>query len=234
MYNLDMMYPDYIAQLDVLVCPSDSGWGVTPFENPVTGETDLWRECTQGDRGVEIADNSYYYWGHLLDKVEDTPEHSLPAVQVLQRLGRNANGVPPEEQIAGQAAALYIVRFRTNPRSSRPALVDSDIDLSRYANICPSGCGNGPPGTQTVMRLRDGIERFLITDINNPAASARAQSNIFILYDKTATKTQYFNHVPGGTNVLYLDGHASFLKYPAAAPATVGFASVMGRFVNEI
>ena len=41
--------------------------------------------------------------------------------------------------------------------------------------------GNG--NTNTCYRLREGIERFLITDINNPAASAKAQSETFIMLD---------------------------------------------------
>ena len=112
--------------------------------------------------------------------------------------------------------------------------MDKDIDLSRYSTICPTGCGNGAVGTNVVWRLQEGIERFLITDINNPAASAKAQSGIFILYDKTATIVKYFNHVPGGVNVLYLDGHGEFLRYPGPAPATKGFAAAMGHFVNEV
>ena len=31
MYNLDMMYPEYISDLSVLVCPSDAGWSAVPF-----------------------------------------------------------------------------------------------------------------------------------------------------------------------------------------------------------
>ena len=34
-----------------------------------------------------------------------------------------------------------------------------------------------------------------------------------------------FNHVPGGVNVLYLDGHVSFVKYKVMAPASEGMAS---------
>ena len=28
----------------------------------------------------------------------------------------------------------------------------------------------------------------------------------------------YFNHVPGGSNVLYMDGHVEFLRYPSKFP----------------
>jgi len=70
-----------------------------------------------------------------------------------------------------------------------------------------------------MKRLKEGIERFLITDINNPAASARAQSNIVTVYDMVRSELgeldpSAFNHVPGGGNVLFLDGHVEFVKYP--------------------
>ncbi len=234
MYNITMMYPEYISDLSVLVCPSDVGWGAVPFENPVTGETDLWRQCSQGDRGVEIADNSYWYFGHLVDKAEDIPEHTAPALDILQRFGRPTNGVPENQRLAAQPAVVYNHRFWGAREADRPAQIDQDFDLSEYSELCPSGCGNGPFGADIVYRLREGIERFLITDINNPAASALAQSEIFILYDKTATVIKYFNHAPGGVNVLYLDGHVQFVKYPGPAPASQGFALTMGYFTNEI
>lgn len=85
-------------------------------------------------------------------------------------------------------------------------------------------------------RLREGIERFLITDINNPAASQRAQSEIVVMFDafgagdasvsepdgygsfwtydsQGTDRASRFNHIPGGVNVLYMDGHVAFQRY---------------------
>ena len=72
----------------------------------------------------------------------------------------------------------------------------------------------------TIYRLREGIERFFITDINNPAASATAQSELWILYDGVSEEISQYNHIPGGSNVLYMDGHVEFLKYPGDSPVT--------------
>ena len=74
-------------------------------------------------------------------------------------------------------------------------------------------------GNVTCYALREGIERFLITDINNPAASATAQSEIPVMWDIANTENGQvlsgeFNHLPGGSNVLFLDGHVEFGKYP--------------------
>jgi prepilin-type processing-associated H-X9-DG protein len=74
----------------------------------------------------------------------------------------------------------------------------------------------------TYYRLREGIERFFITDINNPAGSAMGQSSIPIMWDSWTAKTlwsgssaavSFYNHVPGGSNVLFMDGHTRFIKY---------------------
>ena len=95
---------------------------------------------------------------------------------------------------------------------------------------------DGEVGPDVAYHFREGVERFLITDINNPADGAVAQSEIPALMDvwapsrKTADSggnqdsnvsgIQVYNHVPGGSNVLYLDGHAEFVRYGEKFPVT--------------
>jgi len=79
---------------------------------------------------------------------------------------------------------------------------------------------DGTPLPSSYKRLREGIERFFITDINNPAAGALAQSELPVMWDAWAgnenvtgdSAVLYFNHVPGGSNVLYMDGHVRFVR----------------------
>ncbi len=84
--------------------------------------------------------------------------------------------------------------------------------------------GLGNAGGDTVYRLRDGIERFLITDINNPAASAVAASEVPVVWDMVSTTAANFNHIPAGSNVLYLDGHVAFIRYQERFPVNEAFA----------
>lgn len=80
-----------------------------------------------------------------------------------------------------------------------------------------------PPGNSVTMhRLREGIERFTITDINNPAGSAQGQSTIVVMLDESRAysaggggldSSARFNHVPGGMNILFMDGHVQFGKF---------------------
>jgi prepilin-type N-terminal cleavage/methylation domain-containing protein/prepilin-type processing-associated H-X9-DG protein len=92
---------------------------------------------------------------------------------------------------------------------------------------------DGAPLPSTYIRTKEGISRFFITDINNPAAGSAAASQLFIMWDAWSTNYNwgdfdpnlqigggvgYFNHVPGGSNVLYLDGHVEFVKFNSEDP----------------
>ena len=78
-----------------------------------------------------------------------------------------------------------------------------------------------------IMRLRDGIERFLITDINNPSAANISQSSIPVMFDRVDIDPIGFNHLPGGANVLFMDGHVSFVKYPDVYPVSISWADLV-------
>jgi prepilin-type processing-associated H-X9-DG protein len=42
-----------------------------------------------------------------------------------------------------------------------------------------------------------------------------AQSDIAIMWDRgIVAEGLQFSHIPGGANVLYMDGHVKFLRYP--------------------
>ncbi|MBI5092982.1 MAG: hypothetical protein HZB26_11150 [Candidatus Hydrogenedentes bacterium] len=87
-------------------------------------------------------------------------------------------------------------------------------------------------------KLKEGVERFKITDINNSAGSAKAQSSIPIMLDAygqaqtvlliTTGGITVTNHIPGGSNVLYMDGHVSWIKYKDGTPVGTGPAGTFG------
>jgi prepilin-type processing-associated H-X9-DG protein len=83
-----------------------------------------------------------------------------------------------------------------------------------------------------VPRLGEGAERQCVTDVTNPGVSATSQSEIAVMYDVVGPplsqggKYFSFNHVPGGGNVLYMDGHVEFLKYPTKYPVSMTWAGI--------
>jgi prepilin-type processing-associated H-X9-DG protein len=87
------------------------------------------------------------------------------------------------------------------------ALLDAyeSLDLARRDEDLHVGEGKGNVGGDVIYRLREGIERFFITDINQPTGPA-AQSRIPVMWERLG------HHEHEGGNVLYMDGHVEFLK----------------------
>ena len=89
-----------------------------------------------------------------------------------------------------------------------------------YANELERIPLNLPDGrAYDIPTLQEGSERFFITDINNPAGASNAQSTIAVIWDDSRVvdgqDAGEFNHAPEGGNVLFMDGHVEFVKYPA-------------------
>ncbi|MBX3179733.1 MAG: DUF4190 domain-containing protein [Candidatus Hydrogenedentes bacterium] len=82
--------------------------------------------------------------------------------------------------------------------------------------------GRGSMGSDRFYRLREGVERLFVTDNTDPGAGARIQSMIPIMWDRVGSQPGVltFNHMPGGANVLYMDGHVEFKRYPDSWPVT--------------
>jgi prepilin-type processing-associated H-X9-DG protein len=132
-------------------------------------------------------------------------------------------------QLGGWALKVALTAGSEPAVVGNAAFADEDVDLSQQSP------GNGNAGGNTIYRLREGIERFLITDINNPAASAKAQSDIFIMFDAVATKPSAYNHIPGGANILYMDGHVAFMRYEKNGPQPIngGLAALVGALSTD-
>lgn len=209
--NTRALYPEYLPDPAVLVCPSDP----VDSDNPLLIVEDDGSNTCQWVGFISRADESYNYLGFVLDQAgDDDPQTASP--------------FPGPTQLVGFAAAALSVLFNMDPADDES--LDDDVDL---ANVGMDGLGAGNGQSDTIHRLREGIERFLITDINNPGASAVAQSEVVVVWDTVSTSVTGgvdFNHVPGGANVLYLDGHVTFVRYPGDFPVSEGFAALSSQF----
>ncbi|MBI5095201.1 MAG: hypothetical protein HZB26_22550 [Candidatus Hydrogenedentes bacterium] len=85
---------------------------------------------------------------------------------------------------------------------------------------------------ETVLRLRNGLERFMLTDINGPDppggwdAWARVRTVVaFDTFESSSTEIS-FNHTPDGGNVLYMDGHVEFHR-SGAYPYIPAWAEIL-------
>jgi prepilin-type processing-associated H-X9-DG protein len=92
--------------------------------------------------------------------------------------------------------------------------VKDDSDLAEFQEARARARGEDLEiAGRRIYRLREGVERFYITDINNPAASAAAQLDIPVLMENPSTRDR-------GIHVLYMDGHVEFLERGEKFPAT--------------
>jgi len=235
------LYPEYLSDIKVMLCPSNSisadpaiywdmadnrttVWSGSQFM-PTSGvpNKDFYPCEMRGDKdGTVVAAGeargpTYAYTSYAMTS-EVTALGSPDACAHASEGGWiNSNFIAGLMQAAGDCAAAGL---------DIDCRIDNDIDVM-YPGTGTGARGNvlDPPSTwsyagDTIYRLREGIERFMITDINNPAASAMAQSEVPVMYDAIKTLVADYNHVPGGCNVLYMDGHVEFIKYPGEYPVT--------------
>jgi prepilin-type processing-associated H-X9-DG protein len=52
---------------------------------------------------------------------------------------------------------------------------------------------------------------------------------VAVIYDRIDLNPKGFNHLPGGANVLYMDGHVEWVKYPGPFPVNRAWAEVVDR-----
>jgi prepilin-type processing-associated H-X9-DG protein len=242
--HVGQVYPEYLSDQNVMYCPSDSGDGTewrweTPGDNWQLWDSELntaktaaeynlangfsrggTRPPCHGQQILEYAgsgagcflhpggDDSYTYWGVVVPHrdVATAVAHGIVG-QCID--GWDSGGIVTTDGTPVPSPVNY----------KDLGGLQSEIDVMNDGSI-------------VLRQLKEGIERFLITDINNPAGSASASSDMAVMYDHSLTYGEdavldgdvavqggiaEFNHVPGGANVLFFDGHVEFAKYPATA-----------------
>ncbi len=211
-FDGNAVMPEYLSDVDVVWCPS---WGADP--------TPVDRYDRRGDQNgavepCELLKEPYDYTGFLV-----TDDANILGFDRIGLTGAGPGGRWEEAEYIGTPwGELAYANAYTAPYG---AASDHDFTVSQ------AHAGTQAGGGSVLFRLRQGVERFLITDINNPASGSRAASEIVVMWDHVSTATKDFAHVPGGGNVLYLDGHVAFVRYPAERfPMTADSARTFGRF----
>jgi prepilin-type N-terminal cleavage/methylation domain-containing protein/prepilin-type processing-associated H-X9-DG protein len=199
-FDLSAVYPEYLTDLNVLICPSDpdAATVMTPGipSQDEDGRWDRWVDEEGKLVPEQFNDACYQYKGWVM---QDYSWYMAWAVTAA---------MPPYNWM-GSTEPLDFAH-----RDEDWTVTDAQEELHGHTG-------------ETLYRFRTGIGRFLITDINNPAASAQAESEIKVMHDSVRFRVPMtddefdvseFNHIPGGGNVLFLDGHVEFFRYPGEFP----------------
>ena len=202
------IYPEYLSDVNILICPSDSGASTAELLFQGLDPTDPCAFTAESYMYVAWALNGRDGEGYLQDGA-DANDPNIP--DGFAAVGTHIDGgfivlignLLGEQYAAGPEVSVY----------------DKDLDF-------PASSGKDV----NLYRLREGIERFFITDINNPAASAQAQSELPVMFDLVSISADEYNHIPGGANVLFMDGHVNFIRFPSDFPVTRAFATMVSMF----
>ena len=236
------IYPEYLTDVNVLACPSDSDGNVglkAGWYNVGGDPNGSFDPCRIGYTHTDLGEGPGDGVGEHLTDADEPPQdgglemggtggliqwsytytgYALNQDNMVNPLYGDGNSMTPDnpnwwDQAGGGWNAVWEHTWVIyNDGLGDPSAVDADATL----------------GDTTVYRLKEGIERFFITDINNPAGSAQSQSELPVMWDgahwfgddyaPSIIGTAAFNHIPGGANVLYMDGHVTFVRYPGEFP----------------
>jgi prepilin-type N-terminal cleavage/methylation domain-containing protein/prepilin-type processing-associated H-X9-DG protein len=267
--DMRQIFPEYISDPNVMLCPSDSQadstvWGqvALPFQEGVDEIQQLISEG-QANSNCLLAHlsypRSYVYFGYAVQDPTSASQAWYALEQAAERV-RSQND--PNDYLLDLGvgcpynAAFYdddgdtwtgVYEITGGARFSVGADTgfttsngDADMtNLSLSFRKVGEDASGAPIYTEDIIyRLREGVERFLITDINNPSASSSAQSNLPTMMDGWGQSRKIsddggnqfgetagietFNHLPGGSNVLYLDGHVEYVRYDSEFPVKLG------------
>jgi len=254
------VYPEYLSDAMISRCPSDSGWDIinygVEFERGIDEIRQLIRAGTATNEcfltHLTIA-RSYIY----LAFATRTPAQGKVAYILWWQSLQNAlilSGAFPGNPLNVGPACPYTGGVYQGPPDvasySGGRMSGNDINTT-YRSASQRREEDGTLTPDTLYRLREGIERFFITDINNPAGSAVAQSEIPIMWDiwsfsdKASEWTEptpaemsggvaITNHVPGGSNVLWMDGHVEFVNLWSQYPVRRGLSGTGVNFPHDL
>ncbi|MCF6286016.1 MAG: DUF1559 domain-containing protein [Candidatus Hydrogenedentes bacterium] len=214
-FDGELLIPEYLTDVNLVWCPSWPGEAsaLERYDGAKGNDDGIVQPC-------ELVKEPFDYTGWLL--LEDENILGLSAVTgLIGTDGTGPGGRFEEAEFMGTPwGELALANVASNGAQSDEDFVVSGVNAGSQA-----GGGN------TMLRFREGIERFLITDINNAAASAQSQSTVPVIWDHISTNVYDFAHIPGGGNVLYMDGHVNFLRYPDEKfPMTRDSARTFGRY----
>ncbi len=241
------VYPEYLTDMNIAVCPSDSNADFG-FSNRLA----LASESAAAEPDAKTCLDSltsmlpsYYYIPYAV-KTSSTLKDIIVGVTLHKFFNPGAGAYTvPEESSAKLYGCTWAIEARPNyempgtlnTASLKTALIGGD-------GVTGTTDDDGSALPNEYERLREGIERFFITDINNPAGSAIAQSELPVMLDSYGGEAlsvlgqdfpaiSAFNHIPGGVNVLYLDGHVGFLRYNSEYPAMNSDVGTYGENVSS-
>lgn len=252
--SLPAVFPEYLTDPNVLFCPSDSDGaddrGPWRWENPGTG----WEQVNSPFNAAKAAAEYFAANGNSGCDGKFPSQYSGTTQGCYPHPAGDSYTfwsfiIPPHYVNTSEDMAAFGLVLDANDGTTVTTL-DTGVSVGPFAaadvrNFSNLGSSIDVPtinyGDVTAYGLKEGVERFLITDINNPAGANQAQSEAAVMWDSSRTYGsdesdgvpgqvfEEFNHLPGGANVLFMDGHVEFGKYPQENGSKLFMVSTAGH-----
>lgn len=253
--DLSELFPEYVNDLSVLLCPSivnkpAEGWldvqqgygypattGYRRSIHPSWADSQVDTPAREAARAMRAAKTTQVQAdGWCRDTSPDNDQYCYWRLMEdsYSYWGWTVRG----EQVAKPEDMIEMGRVIDNDADDRSPLnpgcnlknylKDLDIVLPKY-------------GRTRIYYLRQGLDRFFITDIQDPGARAKAVAEIPVLSDRleasldiTASLPKNWVHRPSGPNVLFMDGHVEFMPYPQPNGSVGWMASEAAMYDKSI
>lgn len=214
MWDANALYPEYLTDAAIVACPSD------PEFSPKTNFR-LTVDTTLTDGSFGSASQSFVSGAVHPD-----------CISTLSYVYTGYMMTTDSEALAG--LAMYSWIDATLPISVASTNGWRDVN----GNVASFGFqGSGNAGGNTVNRLSTGVDRFLISDINQILTGTESGASIVpVQWDQISTNISEFSHVPAGMNVLFLDGHVEFKRYDkttSSYPMSPIYAALNGGIEDQ-
>ena len=163
--------------------------------------------------------------GEMYPPCDSRPGYFLPDMEALgEYLSDTAEGRGAKNYLAGNSGVqVCYLGFALSNEDQAIKLLDEierqGWEATRQREVQFEGVSSAADADKLGLRLREGIERFFITDIGNPVASPMWQSSLPILWELPNETDR-----KGGW-VLYMDGTTEWMPYPGDFPMTAALIS---------
>ena len=201
------VYPEYCTDPKLVICPSAAAAAELEEKMECPGGAFCQNDCVTDPAypGLDArmignaGQTSYHYTGYLLDSdnaaatLMGIMSKALLPAMIAELTSYKAPaliaGTPELASVQQQAEAILNGNLNVDDLINDYGIniqgtLDSYVTGASGAAITKTLVPQGNNGGDQIMRIREGIERFLVTDINNPGGASTAQSAIVLMSDR--------------------------------------------------
>ncbi len=219
------LYPEFMTDISILECPGDDEAG-----SIARGD---WHR--NGDPNGEVLPcrfraMSYIYYGFML-----IPPHYVDL--------KTADPNDPNLVFGGVGWKVDAIDHFRERMKQHETHWDGTEAGGRFMDEDFS-TGAKQDMHSTFHRLREGVWNFYLNELDE-SCGGLAESDIWVMADevmdgvpehmhhKKRAKRKRINHLPWGCNVLFMDGHVHFERYPGMPPVSRAFGQFHAHMMGS-